>query len=335
MKKVIFGFIFLVFLSMPIFTQGLYLDIGINDIGLRIRSTEDDAYSNFGVSTGLKAGYGPFGNTPLYLVGELVYSVSFKVGYDDESQASWFVGPGIIYYPIPLIQTGLTLGYSQQNFYSYSSPGFGWNISAAIDFGKSNHGCLLGLNYSGAFNMLDDPFNNKTNKTMLKTDLGVFIKYAYRKKVSGQALAGGSLSKNKRNASGQSGSNSGIDEAVSKASNNLISKLPERSRVAVISISSNNEEKSAIVVDEIEYQLVNSGKFTIVDRKTLDTIRSEQNFQMSGEVSDKSAVSIGQMLGANIVITGNIIGTGTRQRLSIRALDVRTAEIVAMVREDF
>jgi curli biogenesis system outer membrane secretion channel CsgG len=89
------------------------------------------------------------------------------------------------------------------------------------------------------------------------------------------------------------------------------------------------------VVDEVEFQLVDARRFTIVDRKTLDTIRSEQNFQMSGDVSDASAVSIGQMLGANIVITGNITGTGSMQRLSIKALDVRTAQIVTMVRETF
>jgi hypothetical protein len=56
---------------------------------------------------------------------------------------------------------------------------------------------------------------------------------------------------------------------------------------------------------------------------------------MSGDVSDATAVSIGQMLGANIVLTGSISGTGSDRRLSIRALDVRTAQIITMVREEF
>ena len=73
----------------------------------------------------------------------------------------------------------------------------------------------------------------------------------------------------------------------------------------------------------------------MVDRKTIDTIRSEQQFQLSGEVSDQSAVSIGHLLGANIVITGNITGTGTNQRLTLKALDVKTARILAMAREQF
>jgi hypothetical protein len=53
---------------------------------------------------------------------------------------------------------------------------------------------------------------------------------------------------------------------------------------------------SAYVAEELEYQLVKSGKFTIVDRNRLDTIRAEQNFQMSGDVSDESAVRTGEIV---------------------------------------
>jgi len=127
----------------------------------------------------------------------------------------------------------------------------------------------------------------------------------------------------------------GLDGAINRAGRDLINDLPNNSRIAVINISSNNENMSAMVVDELEFLLVSSRKFTIVDRSTLEAIRKEQNFQMSGDVSDASAVSIGNLLGANIVITGNITRTGTSQRLSIRALNVTTAQIVTMVRETF
>ena len=130
-----------------------------------------------------------------------------------------------------------------------------------------------------------------------------------------------------------------IDGAITKTSTELIDDLTARSRInlriAVLNVASNNSNLSAYVVEELEYQLVSSRKFTIVDRNALDAIRREQNFQMSGDVSDDSAVSIGQLLGANIVITGSITETGTNQRLSIRALDVRTAEIITIKRADF
>lgn len=123
-----------------------------------------------------------------------------------------------------------------------------------------------------------------------------------------------------------------MGRALESIGQTLIERLPEKSAIAVLSISSSNRSDSEFIVDELEYRLVSSGKFTIVDRRRLDQIRSEQNFQMSGEVDDNSAVSIGNMLGANIVLTGTISGSGT-QYLSVKALDVKTAQIIAMARE--
>jgi hypothetical protein len=58
-------------------------------------------------------------------------------------------------------------------------------------------------------------------------------------------------------------------------------------------------------------------------------------FQSSGEVDDDSAVSIGKLLGANVVITGSISGSDSMRRLRLKALNVQTAEIVAMASERF
>jgi len=128
---------------------------------------------------------------------------------------------------------------------------------------------------------------------------------------------------------------SGIEAAINRASAVLIGELPKKSTIAVISISSKDVELSAFSIDELEYQLVTAKQFTMVDRKTLDAIRSEQKFQLTGEVSDQSAVSIGQLLGASIVITGSISGTGNIQRITLKALDVKTAQIITMAREQF
>jgi hypothetical protein len=113
----------------------------------------------------------------------------------------------------------------------------------------------------------------------------------------------------------------------------LVDRLPNNSTIAVLNISSQNRNDSEFIVDELEYRLVNSGKFAIVDRRRLDQIRSEQNFQMSGDVDDKSAVSIGNMLGANIAITGSINNSAGSQWFNVKAIDVKTAQIIAMARE--
>jgi hypothetical protein len=133
----------------------------------------------------------------------------------------------------------------------------------------------------------------------------------------------------------QQTANPGIDGAVNKASQELLNTLPERSRVAVITVTSDDSDMSVYIAEELEYRLVSSGKFIIVDRNRLDTLREELNFQMSGEVSDASAVSIGKMTGANVIITGTVSKAGSNRRLSIKAISVETAEVVTMTRQDF
>jgi hypothetical protein len=125
----------------------------------------------------------------------------------------------------------------------------------------------------------------------------------------------------------------GLEAAINRAAVTLIDDLPNQSTIAVLSVSARNRDDAVFVVDELEYQIVDSHKFKVADRKTLDAIRSEQNFQMSGDVDDNSAVDIGRMLGASVVITGSITGSGTTERLTLKALDVKTAQIVTMARE--
>jgi TolB-like protein len=134
---------------------------------------------------------------------------------------------------------------------------------------------------------------------------------------------------------GTGNATAGIEGAVNRASESLMKNLPDNTTVAIVSISSRDRENAVFVMDELEFLFVDSGYFKVVDRKTLDQVRSEQNFQMSGEVDDNSAVNIGKMLGANIVVTGTITSAGGGQRLSLKALDVMTAQIIAMAREQF
>jgi len=53
----------------------------------------------------------------------------------------------------------------------------------------------------------------------------------------------------------------------------------------------------------------------------------ELNFQLSGEVSDASALEIGKFLGAQTIVTGAISELADRHRMRIRALDVKTTQV--------
>jgi hypothetical protein len=126
-----------------------------------------------------------------------------------------------------------------------------------------------------------------------------------------------------------------LEDALYAAGDVIITRLPPRTTIAVVSISSRDVDAAEFVLEELAYVIVSAGGFKVVDRKSLDAIRSEVEFQSSGDVDDDSAVSIGKLLGANIVITGSISGSGSTRRLRLKALDVMTAEIVAMASEAY
>jgi len=129
-----------------------------------------------------------------------------------------------------------------------------------------------------------------------------------------------------------------VTSAIENAAKVVMDSLKQRnlagSRIAIVNISSQDKEQAEFIAAELEFMLV-SGNFTIVDRRELDRIRNEQNFQLSGDVDDAQIVSIGKFAGAGIVITGSVTGTGSTRRLRLRALDTQTAEVRAVASEQF
>jgi len=123
--------------------------------------------------------------------------------------------------------------------------------------------------------------------------------------------------------------------AVNIAAQTLIYAIPQNATVAILNVHSSNPAAAAFILDELEFRLVGSGMFSIVDRQRLEQIRLEQHFHLSGEVSDDSAVSIGNMLGAGFVITGDIGTDLLGDRLTLRVLNVGTGQIMLMVLERF
>ena len=126
-----------------------------------------------------------------------------------------------------------------------------------------------------------------------------------------------------------------LENAVYRAAQEIINNVPPCSILAVLSIATNDPDVAEFVIEELAFHMVAARKFRVVDRKSLDVVRAEHSFQISGDVDDNSAISIGKMLGASIVVTGSVSGSGSTRRLRAKALDVQTAEIVAMASERY
>jgi len=123
-----------------------------------------------------------------------------------------------------------------------------------------------------------------------------------------------------------------LEEAVKVGAKEIEAKLARSVKVAVLNFNSPSQRFSNYVLDEMMYELVQGGKLIVVDRANIETIRGELGFQMSGEVSDSSAQSIGHMLGAQSIVSGSIDDLGSHYRLSFRTIAVESAAIQALSR---
>jgi predicted outer membrane repeat protein len=118
-----------------------------------------------------------------------------------------------------------------------------------------------------------------------------------------------------------------LDIAIRDASDYLNDNIPRGSKIVILNIESTSANLSEYIIDELIANAVNDKNFSVVDRRQLEAIQSEQKFQMSGAVDDKDALAIGKFFGAQTIISGAMRDIGSRYRMTIRALSVQTAQV--------
>jgi TolB-like protein len=129
-------------------------------------------------------------------------------------------------------------------------------------------------------------------------------------------------------ASGGNKSNTvNLDTAIKQSSKDINDSLSAGTKVALLNFSSESDVFSDYVLEEMSIALVKSKKLVVVDRKEIELIRREINFQMSGDVSDESAQKIGAMLGAQSIVSGSLVNIGETYRFRTKVINVNSAAI--------
>jgi TolB-like protein len=118
-----------------------------------------------------------------------------------------------------------------------------------------------------------------------------------------------------------------LDNALKDIAEYFNGTIPKKSKLVVLNINSDNERLANYIIEELTIQIVNDENFTVVDRRHLEELRQEMDFQLSGEVSDETAQSIGKKLGASGIISGAISKMGNMYRLRVQSIEVETARI--------
>jgi tetratricopeptide (TPR) repeat protein len=120
-----------------------------------------------------------------------------------------------------------------------------------------------------------------------------------------------------------------FDEAMSGIENLIKDKLAIGTEVAIAAIDSPTINISEYLTDELSDRFSIAQMKVLARGKELRSIDNEHNFQMSGMVSDETAVGIGRYIGAKVVITGTFSYFSNFSQLRLRAVDVETSAILA------
>ena len=115
-----------------------------------------------------------------------------------------------------------------------------------------------------------------------------------------------------------------LREAIAMSARDIAGELPAGTLLAVVAFESESEGLSDFIMEELTTAIMCMG-VQVADRRNLDLAFRELDFQMSGYVSDETALSIGRMLGAQLVVTGQFLNLGRSYRFSANAMQVETA----------
>jgi len=126
-----------------------------------------------------------------------------------------------------------------------------------------------------------------------------------------------------------------FEQALSEISDYIYEKAPKGRSLLFLNIQSSSTSQSEYIIEELTSISVNEKQLDVVNRQEIEQILAEQSFQISGNVADSEAVRLGQMSGAQTIITGSIRSAGNNiYRLSIRIIDVETAKVLGIVNKN-
>gem|GEM_PF-3258860 len=113
------------------------------------------------------------------------------------------------------------------------------------------------------------------------------------------------------------------EAAVAEIVETFANVLGKDTTVAFVSMESDSEAFSSRFMSDVERGLVNRDAI-VLDRSNIDAIVAELEFQTSGLVDDDQAVSIGHMLGAQMIISAKASNQVSAYHVDIQLIDIET-----------
>lgn len=131
------------------------------------------------------------------------------------------------------------------------------------------------------------------------------------------------------------------DDLINRIAEKAVPLLPadRESNIAVYYFTVDGKESpySDYLINGLTTEMANRAPANchILSRKGLDRVMDEYSFQLSDLVSEETQVDIGELLGADTIITGFITSMGDRNNINIQLIDVHSGAVIGGFSLDF
>ncbi len=114
------------------------------------------------------------------------------------------------------------------------------------------------------------------------------------------------------------------------------SLLAQKTTIAVLDFQGRgiSQTEVAALTDRLRNELFRLEVFQVVERGMMETILTEQDFQLTGCTSDECLVEVGQLLGAQMMVGGSISKVGDMYTASARIVNVETSQVIMVADYD-
>jgi TolB-like protein len=112
--------------------------------------------------------------------------------------------------------------------------------------------------------------------------------------------------------------------------------LFSQENIAVLDLDADGvtASEARTLTNKLRGELINTGKFTVIERSEMDDVLKEQGFQSTGCTSQECAVEMGQLLGVERMVAGSIGKVGNIYLISLRLIDVGKGNILKNIDEE-
>jgi hypothetical protein len=119
-----------------------------------------------------------------------------------------------------------------------------------------------------------------------------------------------------------------LDEAIGDFARYAKGRIPGDSAAAVLDVEAPLKGISDYVGDTLTDNLLNVAGVRMVSRRNIEAVKQEQRVQADGYVDEATAVRMGHLAGWKTVVIGAVRALSTGYRMSLRAVDAESAELL-------